>query len=81
MRQLTTIQITSEEDKEIARLKEELGLANKKAVVLEGLRALRQILQDQMRRKRLQAASKLVREGSRRINETWSPLSTAVKSK
>jgi hypothetical protein len=81
MKTLTTIQVTSEEDREIALLKEKLGLPSKKAVVLEGLRALRRILQDQMRRKRLQAASRLVREDSRRINDEWSPLSTALRIK
>lgn len=81
MKTLTTIQVTSDEDREIAILKEKLGLPSKKAVVLEGLRALRQILQDQMRRKRLQAASRLVREESRRMNDEWAPLSTALRAK
>lgn len=81
MKSLTTIQVTLEEDKEIALLKDKLGLPSKKAVVMEGLKALRQILQDQMRRKRLQAASRLVREGSRSANQEWASLSTALQIK
>lgn len=81
MKTLTTIQVTSEEDREIAVLKGKLGLPSKKAVVLEGLRALRQILQDQQRRRRLQAASRLVRGESQKINREWAPLSTALKTK
>ena len=81
MGSLTTIQVTSEEDREIALLRDKLGFSSKKAVVLEGLRALRRILQDQQRRRRLQAASRLVRQESRKINQEWAPLSTALKSK
>jgi hypothetical protein len=81
MKTLTTIQVTSEEDREIAVLKNKLGLPSKKAVVLEGLRALQQILRDQQRRQRLQAASRLVREQSKKINREWAPLSTALKAK
>lgn len=68
---MRTIQITPEEDREIALLKERLGLPTKKAVVMEGLKTLRQILQAQKRRRRLQAASYLVRQTSRRANREW----------
>lgn len=81
MKTLTTIQVTSEEDKEIAALKEKLHLSSKKAVVLEGLRLLRQMIRDQQRRRRLQAASRLVREESRKANREWSPLAAALKAK
>lgn len=81
MRAVSTIQVTSEEDKAITRLKREMGLPTKKAVVVEGLKALRQMLQAQQRRRRLQAASRIVRQESLRINEEWAPLSSALKSR
>lgn len=81
MKTLTTIQVTSEEDKEIVALKEKLHLSSKKAVVLEGLRLLRQRIRDQQRRRNLQEASLLVREESVKINREWSPLATALKIK
>ena len=77
---LTTIQITSEEDKVIGRLKKELGLPTKKAVVMEGLQALKQTLKQQKRTKGLQAASRLVRRESLRTTQEWGPLGTATKS-
>ena len=81
MKAVTTIQVTSDEDREIVLLKQQLRLPSKKAVVLEGLRTLRQTLQNQERRRRLQKASRLVGEGSRGINEEWAPLSSALRTK
>ena len=81
MKAVSTIQVTSEEDKEIAHLKEELGLPSKKAVVLEGLRSLRKLLEDQRRHHRLQSASLLVRKGSSKINREWAAHSTALKAR
>lgn len=75
----TTIQITSEEDREISRMRSRLGLPSKKAVVLEGLKSLRQILKDQGRRKRLQAASLRLRKQSKEVNKEWAPLSSALR--
>lgn len=68
---MRTIQITPEEDQEIAELRDRLKLPTKKAVVMEGLRSLRQILQDQQRRRRLQTASQAVRRESLRENRRW----------
>lgn len=81
MKVATTIQITSEEDREISRLKEVLGLPSKKAVVMEGVRGLREILKDQHRRRRLQVASRLVREESRAANREWAPLASSLRSR
>ena len=81
MKVATTIQISSEEDREIARLKEVLGFASKKAVILEGLRALNERLQELKRRHQLQKASQLVRQESSLLNKEWAPLSAALKKK
>ena len=81
MPSLTTIQITKEEDAEIGFLKEKLALPSKKAVVMEGLNALREILRNQQRRRRLQASSQMVRKESGRINRDWAGLSTALRVK
>ena len=74
----TTIQITPEEDREISELKERLQLPSKKAVVLEGLRSLRQIIKDQQRRRRLKTASLRVRDVSIHTNREWAPLATST---
>lgn len=79
MKVATTIQVTSEEDQEIARLKKILGLPTKKAVVMEGIRSLRQILRDQQRRRRLQEASAVIQSDSRQTNREWAPHSTAIR--
>ncbi len=76
-----TIQITPEEDREILALKERMQLPSKKAVVMEGLRALREILRAQQRRRRLQGASQLTRDDSQRANREWARVSTAVKAR
>lgn len=81
MRIATTIQMTSDEDKEVSRLKEEMRLPSKKAVVLEGLQALRQILQAQGRRRRLQVASRAVRGSTVKVHQEWAALSAAVKNR
>lgn len=81
MKVATTIQITAEEDREISELKTKLGLPSKKAVVIEGIRNLREIIQDQRRRQRLQAASREVRKRSFHANREWAPLSTALKTR
>lgn len=77
----TTIQITSEEDQELRKLKRALRLPSKKAVVLEGVRALRRLVQDEARRSRLQEVSRKVRGSSLEVNREWSPLSVAVKGR
>jgi hypothetical protein len=74
----TTIQLTREEDLAIAGLKKKLGLASKRAVVMEGVRSLMGQLEERQRRGRLQKASALVREGSRQANRQWAPLSSAL---
>ncbi|MBI2083410.1 MAG: hypothetical protein HYT76_07545 [Deltaproteobacteria bacterium] len=79
MKAVTTIQMTLEEDREIAHLKEELGLSSKKEVVREGLRALQGILKDHKRRRQLRNASLSVRKQSERTNREWSLLSPALK--
>jgi len=81
MRAVTTIQMTSEEDREINSLKKKLGLPSKKAVVLEGIRTLKQSLQGEQRRLRLQEVSLRVRKTSQKINREWAPYSTAVKAR
>ena len=81
MKVATTIQISAEEDREIISLKRRLKLASKKAVVLEGLKNLRQTIVDRQRRERLQTASRLVRKDSLRTNREWGGLGTAVKSR
>lgn len=81
MKSINTIQVTPQEDKEMSILKEELGLPSKREVLREGLKALRQILEAQQRRKRLQAASRAVRAGSHEANLEWAPLSSALKAR
>lgn len=76
----TTIQISQEEAQEIARLKAELRLPSQRAVVMEGVRTLRQLLNDQRRRRRLQQASRQVRAESARENRAWSPLAAPLKT-
>lgn len=75
----TTIQLTREEDRAITALKKKLGLASKRAVVMEGVRALMWQVEEKQRRDRLQQASALVRKGSWRVNQDWAPLSSALK--
>lgn len=81
MKSLTTIQVTFEEDREIDTLKEKLGLPSKKAVVMEGLRALQERIRESQRRKRLHTASHLVYGESKRINQEWASHSSALKVK
>lgn len=76
----TTIQISQEEAQEIALLKEELRLPSQRAVVMEGVRTLRQLLKDQRRHRRLQQASGQVRGESARVNRTWAPLASPLKT-
>jgi hypothetical protein len=80
MKVATTFQITPEEDKEINRLKKELGLPSKKAVILEGLRALQDLRREQKRRQRLQTASRLVGQGSLQVNREWASRASALKT-
>lgn len=81
MKVATTIQITADENRQIDHLKKSFGFRNKKAVVLEGLKALARIQEDLKRRERLSRASLLVRSHSIKANQSWSPLSTAIKTK
>ena len=81
MQAATTIQVTKEEDRAITQLKKRLGLPSKKAVLLEGMRALTQIAEDRQRRIRLQAASLTTRRESIEINKEWASRSTALKSR
>lgn len=74
----TTIQITREEDNEIAWLKRQLQLPSKRAVLQAGLESLRQIVKSRMRTAQLKAASLRVRRGSRVINHEWAQGSTAL---
>ena len=81
MKAVTTIQITPEEDNEIALLKDKLGLPSKRAVVMQGIRGLSQLLRDQQRRRRLRAAAALVRDETQRTNREWSKRSSALIAK
>lgn len=81
MQVATTIQVTKEEDRAITQLKKKLGLPSKKAVLLEGMQALTQIVENRQRRTRLQAASLAVRRESIKINKEWAPRSTALKTR
>ena len=80
MKVATTIQMTFEEDQEILALKEMLRLSSKKAVVLEGIRILREGMRQKDRKSRLQEASTLARKESLQANQEWSPSSSAVSS-
>lgn len=75
---MRTIQLTDDEDREVAELKKRLSLPSKKAVILEGLRSLRQILQAQKRQRRLRSASLSVRKQSLAANREWASRSTAI---
>ncbi|MDO8519252.1 MAG: hypothetical protein Q7T11_03710 [Deltaproteobacteria bacterium] len=79
MKIATTIQISPEEDREIIRLKKALHFPTKKAVVMAGIQKLEAALREDKRRRRLQEASRLVREESLRANLEWSPFSTITK--
>ena len=79
MKVATTFQISPEEDRQITRLKKELGLPSKKAVLLEGIRALNQLKSEQTRRKRLQMASERVAKHSLKLNREWAGRSSALK--
>ncbi len=74
-----TIQITQEENQQIEQLKTLLKLPSKRAVVLEGLRGLREKYQMSARRQRLRAASQRCREESLEINQEMAPLGTGSK--
>lgn len=77
---LNTIQMTQAEDREIVELKEELGLSSKKAVVLEGIHLLKKSLIEQKRIQTLKNASIKVRKASKKENQEWSKLSSALQS-
>ncbi len=77
----TTIQISSEEDHEITLLKNKLGFPSKKAVIMEGVHTLQQILQNKERASRLANASLKIRKESKKANQIWAPLSTATRIK
>lgn len=79
MKALTTIQITTDEDREIGQLKRELKLPSKKAVVMEGIRTLNQFIKDKKRRLHLQNLSLKISKESNRVNKEWAPLSTSLK--
>lgn len=81
MKVATTIQLSSEEDSLLTRLKDHLQFSNKKAVVLEGLRALQNVLAERERVTRLQQASKAVGKSSLLHNREWAPQASAVKVK
>lgn len=81
MKSLNTIQIGPDEDLEICRLKKELGLPSKKAVVMEGIRTLAELFKDKQRSHRLQALSLKLRKQSRKINQDWAPFSSGTKTK
>lgn len=81
MKALNTIQIGPDEDHEINRLKKELGLPSKKAVVMEGIRTLAELFKDKQRAHRLQALSLRLRKQSRKLNRDWAPLSSGIKIK
>lgn len=74
----TTIQISDEEDQEITKLREFMGLPSKRAVVMEGVKALRDLLRRERRRQQMRKASLRVREGSAAANRAWADLSTAT---
>lgn len=76
---VTTIQITPDEDREITDLKEQLKLPSKRAVVMEAVRSLRLLMEDEERRGRLRRASSLVSRGSMDANREWAPQSSALK--
>lgn len=80
MKIATTIQMTPTEDRLITSLKKELGLPTKKAVVMEGVRALKQLFEEKGRVNRLQKASYKIRSESQAVNREWSSLSTSLKS-
>ena len=75
---ITTIQITKGEDQEIAQLKVRLGLPSKKAVLLEGMRLLREKIKGDARRRHLRKVVLAIREESQRVNREWAPGASAV---
>lgn len=75
---MTTIQINHEEDQEMARLKTQLRLPSKKAVLLEGIRLLHDKIKQDARRRHLRKVVLAVREESRRVNREWAPGASAV---
>ena len=75
---LNTIQINKDEEKLIIKLKKDLGLPTKKAVVLQGLELLLKEQKERDRRERIKVAVALCREESLRINEEMSPHGYAV---
>ncbi len=79
MKVATTIQLSPDEDSLLVRIKQKLRLANKKAVVLEGIRLLDEQVRGRERASRLARASGLVRAESRSVNREWAPISTAVR--
>lgn len=81
MKVATTIQISTEEDREIMHLKKELGLATKKAVIMEGVHSLAERVEEWKRKRRLQKASQLTRRESIEENRLWAPLAAPLKAK
>lgn len=75
---ITTIQITKGEDQEIAHLKVRLGLPSKKAVLLEGMRLLRDKIKQDVRRRHLRKVVLAVRAESQRTNREWAPGASAA---
>lgn len=75
---LNTIQINKDEEKLILKLKKDLGLPTKKAVVIQALELLLQEQKARERKERIKAAVALCREESLRINEEMSPHGYAV---
>lgn len=78
MKVATTIQLSPDEDSVLVMLKNKLQLSNKKAVVMEGLRALQKLLEEKERTTRLQRASRLVGKSSLTHNREWAPQSSAA---
>ena len=81
MKVANTIQISSEEDRQINRLQKSLGLDSKKAVIRQGLKMLDDMVAEQQRYQSLQRASQRISQQSKKANQEWSPYSTALKVK
>jgi hypothetical protein len=75
----TTVQLSKKEDQELVRLQHSLKLPTKKAVIIEGMRALDALARERERQGQLQRASALVRKQSQKENREWAALGTAAE--